>query len=110
MVVCNAHYRFLLVDVGDTGRHGGVFSHSTFGQVLECGNLSLPPNSPLTGTSSPALPYVIVGDVAFPSRNTHFNPIWERIWMHHTESLTTARLRQARRVIENTFSVLAACW
>ena len=43
MAVCDAHYCFILVDIGDAGRHsdGGVFSNSAFGQAMEAGTGSL---------------------------------------------------------------------
>ena len=61
-------YRFILVDIGNAGRHsdGGVLSNSTFGQALDSDLLAIPEPSPLPGTKSPDLPYVIVGDEAFP--------------------------------------------
>ena len=35
-------YRFILLDIGEAGRHsdGGVLSHSVFGKVLETNTLS----------------------------------------------------------------------
>ena len=44
LAVCDAHYRFLLFDVGDAGRHsdGGVLSNSAFGKALEGNTLALP--------------------------------------------------------------------
>ena len=44
MAVCDAHYRFILVDVGDASQHsdGGVLSNSDFSQALEDGTLGLP--------------------------------------------------------------------
>ena len=58
MAACDAHYRFILIDVGDTGRHsdGGVLSNSSFGQALVNGTLPLPKESPLPRISSPNLP------------------------------------------------------
>ena len=43
-------YRFILLDIGEAGRHsdGRVLSHSVFGKALETNTLSIPP-SPLTG-------------------------------------------------------------
>ena len=44
-------YRFVLLDIGEAGRHsdGGVLSHSVFGKALETNTLSIPSSSPLTG-------------------------------------------------------------
>ena len=93
-------YRFILVDIGEAGRHsdGGVLSNSLFGQALEEGSLSIPEPSPLPGiihniyvimhlcqlqellyltsigTSQPHLPYVIVGDEAFLLRENMMRP------------------------------------
>ena len=70
LAVCDAHYRFLVVDVGDKGRQsdGGVFSNSEFGQALENQSLPLPSSCPLPGTTptSLPLPFVFVADEAFP--------------------------------------------
>lgn len=60
--------RITMIDVGDAGRHsdGGVLSHSQFGIALENNSLCLPQKRPLPGMPSPSIPYVIVGDEAFP--------------------------------------------
>ena len=66
MAVCDALYCFILVDIGDVvGRHsdGGVLSNSGFRQALKNGTIALPQECALAGT---VLPYVIVGDEAFP--------------------------------------------
>ena len=57
LAVCDAHYRFTLVDIGDSGRHsdGGVLA---FWQALE--------NEELSFSSC----RVIMGDEAFPLKNT----------------------------------------
>lgn len=67
MAVCDAHYCFTLVDVGDAGRHsdGGVFTNSAFGQAMEAESLSLLDVECIDGISTP-LPYFFVGDAAFP--------------------------------------------
>ena len=75
-VPCSLICRFTLIDLGGLGRHsdGGIFSHCGFGQDLEEGSLVLPNPSALPGTSSPDMPFVIVGDEAFPLRNYLMRP------------------------------------
>ena len=53
LVVYDAHYRFILVDIGDIGRHrdGGVLTNSDFGQALKNGILSIPRDCSLPGTT-----------------------------------------------------------
>ena len=43
VVVCDAQYRFTVVDIGEAGRHsdGGVLANLKFGQALENGTLSI---------------------------------------------------------------------
>ena len=94
LAVCDAHYRlihsypsctvlslvhvhrFLLIDIGDAGRHsdGGILANSEFGNALEVGSLSIPEPCPLPGTTQPSLPYIIVGDEAFPLRMNMLRP------------------------------------
>ena len=64
LAICDAHYCFVMVDVGDSERHSddGVLSHSVFGQALESNSLSFQPDSALPGTTPPNMPFVIVGD------------------------------------------------
>ena len=54
--MCDAHYRFILVDIGDAGRHsdGGVL----------CKSIS--DGHALPGTTQLIMPYAIVADEAFP--------------------------------------------
>ena len=70
------NYRFTLIDLGGLGRQsdGGVFSNSSFGTALEDGQMGLPSPSCLPGTTEPELPYVMVGDEAFPLRNYLLRP------------------------------------
>ena len=43
VVVCDAQYRFTVVDIGEAGRHsdGGVLANLKFDQALENGTLSI---------------------------------------------------------------------
>ena len=65
------------MDIGDIGRQsdGGVLAHSGFGMALENNSLLFPPPVPLPGTTQPELPYVIVGDAAFPLHLTCYGHI-----------------------------------
>ena len=62
IVLMAAHYRFILVDIGDVGRHsdGGVLGNSEFGQALDDGTLGFPTDSPLPGKTGPNLPYLLL--------------------------------------------------
>ena len=68
--------RFIIVDVGDAGRHsgGGVFSNSAFGKTFEIGTLSIPSARFLIGTTQPAHPFAFVGDEAFPLKKNLLRP------------------------------------
>ena len=112
MAACDAHYRFILIDVGDTGRHsdGGVLSNSSFGQALVNGTLPLPKEPPLPRTSSPNLPYVFVGDEAFPLKKKNLLRPFPGKKLDELHSIFNYRLSRERRVIENSFGILAPRW
>jgi hypothetical protein len=67
LALVDAEYKFLAVDVGKYGKNsdGNVFYKSVIGIKLETGTLNVPPNTPLVENAVP-MPYVIIGDEAFP--------------------------------------------
>ena len=69
-------FRFVLVDIGEAGRQsdGGILSNSSFGQAFDDNQLFIPEPSPLPNTNDPSLPYVIVGDEAFPLKLNMMRP------------------------------------
>ena len=111
LAVCDAHYHFIMIDVGDAGHHSdsGVFSNSDFGQALLNDCLCLPQDRTLPGTTSPKVPYCFVGDEAFPLKPNMMRPYPGKN-LPYQQSAYNYRLCRARRVIENSFGILAARW
>ena len=112
LALVGAEYKFLAVDVGLYGKNsdGSVFSKSVTGKKLEIGTLNVPPNTPLVENAVP-MPYVIVGDEAFPMKTYLLRPYSK----HHQEGdeskkIYNYRLSRALRVFENAFGILASRW
>ena len=74
MAVVNANYEFIYVDVGANGRvsDGGVWANSTLSRHPEEGTAGLPGDQILGNQR--ILPYVFVGDDAFPLRRYLMKP------------------------------------
>lgn len=108
MDVCDAKYCFTLIDVGDCGcqSDGVVLSHSGFGRALEEGKLSLPSPEQIPGISYD-LPYIFVGDAAFPLRTNMMRPYPGR-FLPEGKQIFNYQLSRARRIIENTFGIMVA--
>ena len=108
LAVCDANYSFTLVDIGDSGRNSdaGVFSSSKLGHAITTNQLNLPKPEPITETAK-NFPYVFVGDEAFQLTEFMMKP-FPRELLSLAERIFNYRLSRARRIIENTFGILAA--
>ncbi|XP_042146973.1 protein ALP1-like [Ixodes scapularis] len=110
MASCDATYKFTLVDVGQPGQFsdGGVFRESEMGRSMLTGELGLPPAGLLLQTET-KLPFVFVGDEAFPLLPNLMRP-FPRRELQLLSRVFNYRLSRARRIIENAFGILVARW
>lgn len=106
LALVDAEYRFIAVDVGAYGKNsdGGIFNDSNIGKRLRNGTFGMPENRPLSENSHP-LPYVIVGDEAFPAKTYLLRPYSGR-GLSADKKIFNYRLSRARRVSENAFGIL----
>ena len=109
LAVVDANYKFVIVDIGAYGRQsdGSVFANSLFGRMLKAQQLPIPPPEPLGGSASPDLPYVFVGDEAFPLLQNLMRP-YPGGNLTREKIIFNYRLSRARRTVENAFGILAS--
>ncbi|XP_034244264.1 protein ALP1-like [Thrips palmi] len=104
----DAKYKFIIVDVGARGREsdGGVFARSAFGKLYNNHELQLPPPA-YNEALRTHLPYVFLGDDAFPL-GVHLLKPFKGDFLPPEEVVYNYRVSRARRVVENSFGILAA--
>ena len=107
MALVDANYEFIYVDVGTNGRvsDGGVWGNSTLCHSLKNSTAGLPPDTKLTD-SNRTLPYVLVGDDAFPLQTYLMKPFPFRDQTNE-QRIFNYRLSRARRVSENAFGIMS---
>lgn len=109
MVVVDANYQISLVDIGAPGRHsdGGIFYDSEIGKRLQNGTLTVPPPRPVEH-SGPILPFILVGDEAFPLTQYMLRPYPRSSRLDRRKNVFNYLLSRARRIVENVFGILSA--
>ena len=108
LALCNGKYEFTMVDIGEAGRQSdaGVFSHSNIGYCIVNNLLKLPEARKLDQTNN-LYPYVFLGDDAFPLRPNLIKP-YAQTNLDIRKLIMNYRISRARRLIENSFGILAA--
>lgn len=111
MAVVNHKYEFIMVDIGAQGRQsdGGVFRNSLIGRKLVEKSLKIPPPQIVSDGRDP-LPFVIVGDEAFPLLENLMRPYPGKNDYDLDKRIYNYRHSRARRVSENAFGILVARW
>jgi len=101
------HIITIAVDVGAYGRNsdGEIFMHSKLGNRLDQKKLNVPPSTVLPGTTN-VVPYVILGDEAFPLKEYLMRPYPGKQLHDNSRRIYNYRHYRGRRVVENTFGIL----
>jgi hypothetical protein len=107
MALCDADYKFVWVDAGTNGSisDAQLFNDCELRQAIEDGSIEFPAAEPLP-LDDKNMPYFILGDNAFPLRTWLMNPFSRRN-LDDEERIFNYRVSRARRVIENSFGILA---
>lgn len=110
LATVDADYKFITVDVGAMGRFsdGSLFSSSALGKKMIKRTLLLPAPAQLPTIVNP-VPYVFVGDEAFPLSENLMRPYPRRcVTGNYEHQVFNARLSRARQTVECAFGVLAS--
>lgn len=111
MAKCDAHYKFIFVDVGAYGSEGdgGVFGKTTFGRKIYNDELPLPNDLTINNRE---IPFYFVSDDVFMLCNRVMKPYVPTRGNRLTneERIFNYRLSRARRCIENAFGILSTKW
>ncbi|KAK7944566.1 hypothetical protein WMY93_000294 [Mugilogobius chulae] len=112
LALVDADSKFLAIQVGDYGRSsdGGVFANSDLGQGMERETLDVPASAPLPGAPHLGpLPFVMVGDAAFPLKQYLLRPYAVQD-LNHDKRIFNYRLSRARMTVECAFGILSGRW
>lgn len=104
--VSDADYKFIIVEVGGKGKQsdGGTFHFSRLNRLLTENRFNVPPPQILPG-SNLNLPYVLIGDEAYPLKNYLMRP-YPSGSLNAEKRIFNKRLSRARVTIECAFGIL----
>ncbi|KYN22361.1 Putative nuclease HARBI1 [Trachymyrmex cornetzi] len=102
--ICDANYIFRFGRRSD----GGIFGDSIIGRNFDSQRMNVPKPAAVEGGR--ILPFCLVGDEAFPLKPYLLRPYPSRIGLTLMDDIFNYRLSHARRIIENTFGILASQW
>ncbi|KAK7133540.1 hypothetical protein R3I94_015428 [Phoxinus phoxinus] len=107
MAAVDANYKFIYASVGTQASvsDAGLFAHSDLCKAMDQGLLNFPPSEPLPN-SDVKMPYMFVGDEAYPLRPDLMTPYPCKLTDRSQQELN-CRLSRARRAPENAFGILA---
>ncbi|KYQ59874.1 Putative nuclease HARBI1 [Trachymyrmex zeteki] len=107
--ICDANYIFRFVDIGAYGRRsdGGIFGDSIIGSNFDCQRMNVP--KPAAVEDGRILPFCLMRDKTFPLKS-YLLRSYPRIGLTLMDDIFNYRLSCARRIIENTFGILASQW
>jgi hypothetical protein len=111
LAICDADYKFISIDVGAYGKcsDSSIFKDSVIYEKLVNKELQIPDKCPISTTNFTPMPYVFVGDEAFPLLENLIRPYAGKN-LSHEKKIFNYRLGRARRYIECTFGILANKW
>ena len=113
LALVDAHYKFLGVDIGAYGRSSdaGVFANTNLGRSITPPNsLHFPDPQYIEGAREfGKLPYVVLGDEAFPLQVNLMRPYPGKT-ATLDQTVYNYRHSRARRTVENAFGILASRW
>lgn len=111
LALVDHEYKFIAIDTGSYGKEcdGGIFSESDLGKRLNNYSLAIPPDEPLYEGGCD-VPYVILGDEAFPMKRYLMRPFPRDRVFSLQERIYNYRHCRARRIVENAFGILAQRW
>lgn len=112
LAIVDADYRFIFVDIGAYGKDcdSSILQETPFWKSLQENTLEIPKPAPLTENGSAPLPYVFLGDEAFPLTTHLLRPYGRRNDLDINKKIFNYRHCRARRYVECAFGILSNKW